>query len=258
MKKKKVKICMNLQCGARENKADAAVCVGCGSSFRGISWAFMSDEEIEKVLHPELVQEEVSQQDAVYEDASEDGERLGECASSCRVIICPSCGVHIPYRVGLEFCECGEYVQEEIPVEEGSSEGEEKLRSDEKQEGCVSQEQLSGCIKGMTTLDGTYRLEFTDTWMKIGREAVGRGYFESAGKLKVSREHAIIQLVNGEWHLSYCKKEDRNYAGGAENPIFINGRRMDRLESYRLQAGDEIAFAELDKSDPMAAFFRVE
>ena len=101
-------------------------------------------------------------------------------------------------------------------------------------------------------------MELVGEWMKVGRQAKGKIYFENAEKWKVSREHAILQWIDGNWHISYCKKEDRNYTGGVENPIYINGRKLERQENYSLQIGDEIAFAELDKSDPMAAFFIVE
>ena len=94
--------------------------------------------------------------------------------------------------------------------------------------------------------------------MKIGREAEGGQYFSQYGKRKVSREHAIVQKTDEQWYLSYCKREDRNYSGGVENPIYVNNRRLESLEKYCLMAGDEIAFSELDKSDPMAAFFRVQ
>lgn len=247
MAKRKVKICMNQQCTGRVNKPDAAVCAGCGSSFRGISWEFLSEEQIEMRLHPEHEAEKMQEDDG---DSNGGGEEKKEAPRM--VIVCPSCGVRIPYRVGLEFCECGEYVQEEVPIEEASS-------NQSSVDPAVGEQDCgSPCVKGMVTLDGEYRLLFTNEWIKIGREATGRTYFEKAAKGKVSREHVIIQLIEGAWYLSYCKKEDRNYSGGVENPVYINGRRMDRSENYRLQVGDEIAFAELDKNDPMAAFFRVE
>ncbi len=244
--KKKVKICMNAECINRVNKPDAAVCAGCGSSFRGMSWQFLSDEEIERLLSPDEKVEEATRE--TDESGEEQSAREEQEQSGGMFIICPSCQRHIPYRVGLEFCECGEYVQEEIPVQENTQsveEGQQETAEERK-------------VTALQSLDGLYRLELTGEWMKVGRKATGEAYFESNGKYKVCREHAILQLTEGEWYISYCKREDRNYIGGVENPIFINKRKMERQESYKLKPGDEIAFAESDPSDSMAAFFRVE
>lgn len=262
--KKKVKICMNMSCTNRVNKPDAAVCAGCGSSFRGMSWKFLNDEEIERLLHPkedaENGQEDASHaavadgaEDAANGTAGTAGQGGGAAAASAAeragqpggmVIVCPSCGRRIPYRVGLEFCECGEYVQEEIPVSLAADTG--------SAVSCVQE------VTALRTLDGLYRLELAGDWMKVGRQAAGQDYFGSHGKFKVCREHAILRRIDGHWQISYCKREDRNYSGGVENPIFINGRRLERQEEYRLKPGDEIAFAESDPSDSMAAFFRAE
>lgn len=244
--KKKVKICSNQQCQHRVNTATAAVCVGCGASFRGINWEFLTEEQIEKRLNPEEP-----------EDVVEETKEPETKKEPSFVIICPSCQKHIPYRVGLEFCECGEYVQEEIPIDENAvEEGTSSEGTCETTPAEPIMEQSVCKPQAMRTLDGAYCLTFCREWFKIGRESVGQEYLQS--RRKVSREHAILQLVNGAWTISYCKKEDRNYIGGIENPIFINGRRLGRTEQYELQIGDEIAFAELDKSDCNAAFFRVE
>lgn len=242
--KRKVKICPNLQCEDRINKSDAAVCVKCGSSFRGMSWQFLDDSEIEKILNPqpEDAAEEIPQEESMQKP------------QTMQVIICPSCGKHIPYQVGLEFCECGEYVQEEVPVSEVISESGACTGADSQEQQCQAPK-----VSALRTLDGQYRLVLKGDFVKVGRHSAGKEYFESMGKFKVSREHAILQLCGGEWHLSYCKKEDRNYTNGVENPIYINGRKMDIDESYQLQCGDEIAFAELvSTNDPLAAFFRAE
>lgn len=241
--KKKVKICSNQQCQHRVNTATAAVCVGCGASFRGINWEFLTEEQIEKRLNPEEEPEEVIVDSPEPESKKEPN----------FVIVCPSCQKRIPYRVGLEFCECGEYVQEEIPIDENAVE--EPTAGD-----CpltpIEPNMEPYRPQAMCTLDGVYRLTFCGERFIVGREAVGGEYLQSKGK--VSREHAVLQIVNGAWTISYCKKEDRTYIGGIENPIFVNGRKLDRTEQYELQFGDEIAFSELDKSDCHAAFFRVE
>lgn len=231
--KRKVKICMNQQCESRINKPDAAVCMGCKSSFRGINWQFLDDAEIERILNPEPKAEE--EDDEVQEEAQMTVEEKQE------YVVCPSCGARVPYRVGLEECDCGEYIGDIVP--------------------CAEEETAQPVCKGVTSLrslDGRCHLPLDGEWIKIGRLATGKEYFESAGKRKVSREHAILRLLDGAWYISYCKREDRNYSGGVENPIFINKRRLEREENYRLQLGDEIGFAEFDTSDTMAAFFRAE
>lgn len=236
--KKKVKICKNQQCTARVNSGDAVICAGCGSSFRGISMQILSDEQIEKILNPEpenTPEPEAPQEENVLPTARTE------------YIICPNCGERLQYSVGLEFCDkCNEYVADELP----------QCEADEQ----LPEEAAMPCqgVKVLQSLDGRCRLELSGDWIKIGRNATGKEYFENAGKRKVSREHAILQFKDGGWQISYCKREDRNYSGGVENPIFINKRRLEREENYRLQPGDEIGFAEFDTSDCMAAFFRAE
>ncbi len=242
--KKKVKICMNVQCADRVNKPNAAVCACCGSSFRGINVQFLDENEIEEVLHPTKKPEE-----GFTESPQESSEP--QSVTVQEVVICPECGRRTLYRVGLTECECGAWIQDEIPVRE-------MPQTPEATDKACSQSCTPACVSALSSLDGKCRLELTQTWMKIGRQAAGQAYFQAEGKRKVSREHAIIQRQEDGWYISYCKKEDRNYQGGVENPIFINNRRLERQENYKLQSGDEIAFTETDKSDRMAAFFRVE
>lgn len=233
--KKKVKICMNQQCESRVNKPDAAVCVGCGNSLARTNWDFLSDEEIEVILNPALRLEEL--EEPVHEEQQIEQKKAQE------YIICPNCGKKMPFSVMLEYCdECGEYVADQLPL-------------------CENEENIQPVCYGVTalsSLDGRCRLTFSGDFIKIGRQAEGREYFESAGKRKVCREHAIVQKIDDAWHISYCNREDRNYSGGVANPIFINNRKLKNGENYRLQPGDEISFSEIDKSDPMAAFFRAE
>lgn len=249
--KKKVKICMNRQCTNRVNKPDAAVCVGCGNSFGRINWKRLSDEEIEEILNPKTKQEPVMEETVETQEPvmEENGETQAPVASgqAQEYIVCPNCGKRMVYTVMLEICdECGEYVADQLPV------------CDSKEQETV--QEVSACteVTAMQSLDGRCRITFSGNFMKIGRHAEGGEYFESAAKRKVCREHAIVQKIDDAWHISCCKREDRNYSGGVANPIFINNRMLGRDEQYRLQPGDEIGFAELDKSDPMAAFFRAE
>lgn len=238
--KRKVKICMNLRCENRVNNGNVTVCTGCGMELRnGIK--FLDDNEIEKILHPEaekVMQEEVAPAEEVVPELPKE------------LVICPACGERIPYRVGLEFCPvCKEYVQDEVPIIE-NCEGEEQE--------IIQEVAQRSSIHALKSVDGAYRLELEGSWIKIGRLSTGQEYFQRFEKKKVSREHAILSKKDGEWHISYCKKEDRNYTGGLENPIYINQRKMEKNELYKLQAGDRIAFGEADIYDPMAAFFDVE
>lgn len=238
MAKRKVKICKNQQCEHRVNGPDAPVCIGCGASFRGVSWKFLSEEEIEKALLPEIIEEESEE---VQEEEAKVEENMDR-----EVIICPNCGAHVTYYVGVQECpECGEYIQEELPVKES-----EILAEDKPVQEFV--------VKGMRTIDGNCFLDFNKEYMEIGRLALGKEYFEGYGKRKVSRQHAKVHKREDGWYISYCRPEDRNYYGGVQNPIYINNVELGINENYRLQVGDMVAFAELDMSDPMAAFFRVE
>lgn len=242
--KRKVKICKNQQCGNRVNKPDAAVCIGCGASFRGISWKILSEEEIEKALQPEVIEEEPEISKRGEETPAEEPKTPEKL-----VIICPNCGARVPYHIGIENCsECGEYIQEEIPVKEN-----ETLEKETQNGG----ENLN-FAKGMRSLDGVCYLEFTGETMEIGRHALGQSYFEGHGKGKVSRQHAKIQKKEDGWHIVYYRREDRTYRDGILNAIYINDRMLQLDESYRLQPGDRISFAEMDMTDPLAAFFRVE
>lgn len=228
---------MNQRCQNRVNKPDAAVCAGCGNSFGRISWKLLSDEEIEAIINPALSQEMAEPEETVCE------EQKAEQKNTQEYIVCPNCGKRMLFTIMLENCdECGEYVADELPV----CESEESAQSE------------SDSVTALHSLDGRCRIALSGDFMKIGRQAEGREYFESAGKRKVCREHAIVQKIDDAWYISYCKREDRNYSGGVANPIFINNRKLENDENYRLQPGDEISFAELDKSDSMAAFFRAE
>jgi len=224
---------MNLQCNSRVNAGNVTVCAGCGMELRD-GLRFLDEDEIDRILHPEKNEQE----------AEEEVIPSGEVAASPReIVICPECGERIPFRVGLEFCpNCGEYVQDVIPIREEDA----------------PQEVESSGVKALRSIDGVYRLELCRDWMKIGRAADGQEYFIRYGKQKVCREHAILSKREGEWFLSYCKKEERNYVGGLENPIYINQRMLGRDEVWKLQVGDRIGLAEADTSDCMAAFFDVE
>lgn len=244
---KKVKICPNIQCTARVNGPGAMECKACRMQLRNIKVEyFQSDEEIERRLNPPA--EASSHEDSVEETKQEpEAETL--------VVVCSSCGKHVTYHIGLEFCECGEYIADIAPVSEAELQ----------QEDTCGQEEVSGCreeqtcsVSGMQSLDGLCRIAFLEDFMKIGREAKGKEYFLQYGKGKISREHIVIQKINNEWYLLYCKREDRNYAGGRENAVYVNDRKLERDEEYRLQVGDVISMSALDRSDTQAAFFRVE
>jgi len=233
---RKVKICTNLQCNNRVNEAAAVVCKGCGRSLSRVKQEFLSENDIEKRLNPVVEEEEKEPEGCAGEPTS---------LTSGLVVVCPSCSAQIPYQIGLEFCECGEYIADVPPITLG-------IQAD-----IQSEELPTPCVKGMGSLDGFCRIDFLHDFMKIGRENFGREYFLQYGKAKVSREHIIVKRVAGEWYLSYCKKEDRNYANGRENAAFVNDRMLARDEEYCLQVGDEIALGTRDKTDIYAAFFRV-
>lgn len=240
--KRKVKICNNKQCENRVNDPSAVVCMGCRANMRNVRPRYLSEEEIQKALQPEVIEEEP-------EKTEEEPEKQEE-TSVREVIICPNCGARVPYYVGIENCsECDEYIQEEIPVREDALPTEEMV-----QNSC----ECLNCAKGMRSLDGVYYLEFIGEAMEIGRKAQGQDYFEGYGKGKVSRQHAKMQKKEDGWYIAYHRKEDRTYRDGILNAIYINDRMLRLDENYRLQVGDQISFAELDMKDPLAAFFRVE
>lgn len=242
MSRIKAKICRNQQCEDRVNEASAVVCRGCRANLRNVKPRFFSsEEEIQKALQPEVIEEET--------EITEEVEKIKE-EPVREVIICPNCGAHVPYYVGIQECnECGEYIQEEIPVKE------KELAAEEATQNCCESLNFA---KGMRSLDGVCYLEFTGETMEIGRHASGQDYFEGHGKRKVSRQHAKIQKKEDGWHITYYRREDRKDRDGILNAIYINDRMLRMDESYRLQPGDRISFAELDMTDPLAAFFRVE
>lgn len=243
--KRKVKICMNLQCNSRVNAGNVTVCTGCGMELRD-GLRFLDENEIEQILHPENDAQKREEEAASPEEEHPSVPQ--------EIVVCPECGERIPYRVGLEFCpNCEEYVQDVIPIRED----EEAAVQDESVCSMQQEAQTSG-VTALRSIDGAYHLELSGEWIKLGRTATGQEYFTQYGKRKVCREHAILSKKNGEWFISYCKREERNYVGGVENPIFINQRAMGRDEMYQLQAGDRIGLAESDTSDGMAAFFDVE
>lgn len=238
----KRKICRNPQCEDPVNEPNAAVCKSCKCSLARVNLSILDEdkikEEVEKIRKSKLItgyNDDNTHEGTEGIDGTEDEKK--------EYIICPSCNARIHYKPGLEFCDCGEYIGDLTPEPEADTD-----------------DVLQECqpITALRSLDGKCHLPLNGDWIKIGRQAVGREYFESAGKRKVSREHAILRYIDGAWHISYCKREDRNYSGGVENPIFINKRRLEREENYRLQPGDEIGFAEFDTSYMDAAFFRAE
>lgn len=227
--KVKIKICRNPQCEDPVNEPNAAVCKGCKGSLARVKLSILEKEKIEEEV--ERIRKSIPITD---DDGGGTDDGMGDpgpVEPKQEYIICPSCNARILYRLGLELCDCGEYIGDLYP------------------------EQL---VTALRSLDGKCHLPLHGDWIKIGRQAAGGEYFESTGKRKVSREHAILRSIDGAWHISYCKREDRNYSGGVENPIFINKRRLEREENYRLQPGDEIGFAESDTSYTDAAFFRAE
>lgn len=227
--KVKIKICRNPQCEDPVNEPNAAVCKGCKGSLARVKLSILEKEKIEEEV--ERIRKSIPITD---DDGGGTDDGMGDpgpVEPKQEYIICPSCNARILYRLGLEFCDCGEYIGDLYPEQP---------------------------VTALRSLDGKCHLPLHGDWIKIGRQAAGREYFESAGKKKVSREHAILRSIDGAWHISYCKREDRNYSGGVENPIFINKRRLEREENYRLQPGDEIGFAESDTSYTDAAFFHAE
>lgn len=240
---KKVKICPNAQCADRINSPSAMECKTCRMQLRNIKVEFFnSDEEIEKRLNPPA------------EENIDDKEEDKEDAPERMIVICSDCGKQIPYQIGLEFCECGEYIADIPPVAEHTLASEGAEGSGTKNE---TLEMVAGSVCGMETLDGVYRITFTEDYMKIGRTEVGKEYFAQYGKIKISREHITLQKIEGAWYLSYCKREERNYTGGQENAVYINERKLLRDENYQLKVGDIISMAKLDRTDLEAAFFRV-
>lgn len=238
--KVKIKICRNPQCEDPVNEPNAAVCKGCKGSLARVKLSILEKEKIEEEV--ERIRKSIPITD---DDSGGTGDGMGDpgpVEPKQEYIICPNCNARIPYKPGLEFCDCGEYIEDLPP---GPIDGPEPPQGYQP-------------VTALRSLDGKYHLPLQGDWIKIGRQATGREYFESAGKRKVSREHAILRSIDGAWHISYCKREDRNYSGGVENPIFINKRRLEREENYRLQPGDEIGFAESDTSYTDAAFFRAE
>lgn len=237
----KRKICTNLKCEDPVNEPNAAVCKGCKCSLARVKLSILDqdklEEEVEKIRNPKGITDNDEPG-----GSEEPGGPEGPVDEPMEYVVCPNCNARIPYTPGLEFCECGEYIGD-IPPESPDP--------PEPPQGCQP-------VTALRSLDGKCHLPLHGDWIKIGRQAIGREYFEGAGKRKVSREHAILRYIDGAWHISYCKREDRNYIGGVENPIFINKRRLEREENYRLQPGDEIGFAEFDISYTEAAFFRAE
>lgn len=247
--KRKVIICPNLQCVNRVNAPNATTCAECGFLFRGINCEWLYDEEIEKRIHPE----KFAEAEEIIEESAGESEESSKTLRQ-QVIICPSCNKRTPYRVGLEFCECGEYIQEEEPVfEEEVQDTACEMEQETRAASCEMREE----IIGFKTLDDVFMMKFEGDYAKIGRLALGGEYFLKHGKNKVCREHAILRRIDGEVYISYCKKDERNYLGGVDNPIFINKKMLGNGESCRLQVGDIIAFSELDTTDPQAAFFKV-
>lgn len=233
--KVKIKICRNPQCEDPVNEPNAAVCKGCKGSLARVKLSILEKEKIEEEV------EKIRNAGSIIDDDG-GGPGGGPGDGGEEYIICPSCNARILYKPGLEFCDCGEYIGDLPPG---------TIYDPEPPQGYQP-------VTALHSLDGKCHLPLHGDWLKIGRQATGREYFESAGKRKVSREHAILRYIDGAWHISYCKREDRNYSGGVENPIFINKRRLEREENYRLQPGDEIGFAESDISYTDAAFFRAE
>lgn len=237
------KICMNPQCGDRINEASATVCQGCGASLARVAPRRLNKDKLEEEGKKIRNSKRETGGDGDSNPAGTD--ETGETEEKkVEYVICPECDKRIVFRIGLETCpNCGEYVGHIAPTT-GEDTGD-----------AVSEDKP---VSALRSLDGKYCLQLEGDLLKIGREAAGKEYFESEGKRKVSREHAIMRRIEGAWHISYFKKEDRNYSGGIENPIFINGQRLGREENVRLQIGDEIGFAECDHSYPTAAFFRAE
>lgn len=248
MKKIKRKICRNLQCENPVNEPNAAVCKGCKCSLARVNLSILDEdkieEEVERIRHPEPKGGDDGPGDTGGTvDTGETGNDIVE--PEPEYVICPSCNARILYRPGLmELCDCGEYIGDLYPPDPKG--------------GTEPDPPTGQPVTALRSLDGRFHLPLYGDWIKIGRQAAGREYFISAGKEKVSREHAILRYIDGAWHISYCKREDRNYSGGVENPIFINKRRLEREENYRLQPGDEIGLAEFDIAYTQAAFFRAE
>lgn len=241
------KICMNPQCGDSINEASATVCKGCGANLARVDPRRLNkdklEEEVEKIRNQKRKTEDDGDSNPAGTGGADEPKETEEKKEE-EYVICPECEKRIIFRPGLETCpNCGEYVAHIAPIT-GEDTGD--------------AEQKDKPVSALRSLDGKCRLQLEGDWLKVGREAFGREYFESEGKRKVSREHAIMRRIEGAWHISYCKKEDRNYSGGIENPIFINGQRVGREENVRLQIGDEIGFAERDYSYTTAAFFRAE
>lgn len=241
----KRKICRNLQCENPVNEPNAAVCKGCGCSLARVSLSLLDKDKIEEEVEKLRKPKSVTSDDNDNANAGTGGingiiDIIDEIAE---YISCPHCNARILYKPGREFCECGEYIGDITPESEARTE-------------IVYKDPLA--VTALRSLDGRCYLPLNGDWIKLGRQALGGEYFESEGKRKVSREHAILRYIDGAWHISFCKREDRNYSGGTENPIFINKRRLEREENYRLQLGDEIGLAESDISDTAAAFFRAE
>lgn len=243
----KRKICRNLQCENPVNEPNAAVCKSCKCSLARVNLSILDEEkieeEVEKIRKPKSMTDDDNDNANVGTAGTNVTGEIDDIDAAGEYIICPYCNVRMLYKPGRELCECGEYIGDITPEPETGT--------DDALQGCQA-------VTALRSLDGRCRLPLHGDWLKIGRQATGREYFESAGKRKVSREHAILRCIDGAWHISYCRREDRNYSGGVENPIFINKRRLEREENYRLQVGDEIGLAESDTSYDDAAFFRVE
>lgn len=257
---------MNLQCSDRVNMANAVECKGCGRNLRNVKMEFLDEKEIEKRLNPPA--EEEMEQEGVLEEATSSVPQM--------VVICPSCNTQTPYQIGLEFCECGEYIADVPPVIPGQEEvasataepvsvlgvsslgvqsGVSPIPSIGAQSSVLGSGQMMGniCVSGMTSLDGLCNILFCQDYMVIGRERIGHEYFGPYGKGKVSREHIIVRRIESAWYLSYVKK-----INGGENAVYVNDRMIAREEECRLQNGDVIALGSNEKTDPYAAFFRVQ
>ena len=263
----KRKICRNLQCENPVNEPNAAVCKSCKCSLARVGLSLLDqdkiEEEVEKIRKPKSITGDDDEHTHEGTDAIDKADGIED--EEKEYIVCPYCNARMLYKPGRELCECGEYIGDITPgmeADTGKSRGIVGCRIVDipPRTGADTDDALKDgqAVTALRSLDGRCHLPLQGDWIKMGRWAFGREYFESAGKRKVSREHAILRYIDGAWHISYCRREDRNYSGGVENPIFINKRRLEKEENYRLQRGDEIGFAESDISDTDAAFFRAE
>jgi hypothetical protein len=234
--KRYVKICSNKKCTNRINEAQELECVECGCDLVMVTMVEYTEELRELVESGSYPLKAEPQPQPQPEQKATIPEHVTKI-----VKVCESCGYeNLPQ---IDTCEqCGDYIGDIMPVSKA-------------QEEIAISEDNHVFHYELISLDGSYKYSIDKEWFIIGRLQECQSYLSN--KPYVSREHAVLSVVDGKLMIEDRITANRNYAGGVNNRTFINGVSLVNGEVKELHNGDIIGLGGSNTCENNAGFFRV-